>query len=77
MPPPNSDCVLQRIGANVQFIRPKDLQIIDSAERADDGLIYATPIQVVADLLTSPGRSPSEGEALLEWMIGQDDVWQR
>ena len=62
--------------ANVQLIRPKDPQIIDGAERADDGLIYASPIQVVADLLTSPGRAPSEGEALLEWMIGRDDAWQ-
>lgn len=63
-------------GANVQVIRPKDLDIIERAERADDGLIYASPTQVVVDLLTSPGRSPSEGEALLEWMIGQDNVWR-
>ena len=61
-------------GANVQLIRPKDSEIIESAERADDGLIYASPTQVIADLLTGPGRSPSEAEALLEWMMGQDDV---
>lgn len=66
-----------REGANVQLIRPKASEIIDSAQRAEDGLIYATPIQVVADLLTSPGRSPSEGESLLRWMVGQDDVWKR
>lgn len=63
-------------GANVQLIQPKDADIIAKAVQADDGLFYALPTQVVADLLTSPGRAPSEGEALLDWMIGQDDVWR-
>ena len=55
-------------GANVQLIRPKDKAILSDSERADDGLSYATPPQVAADLLTSPGRGPAEGEELLSWM---------
>jgi len=64
-----------REGANVQLIRPKDLGIVDSARRGNDGLYYAKPLQVVVDLLTSPGRAPSEGEELLEWMSERPDVW--
>jgi hypothetical protein len=30
-----------------------------------DGLVYAAPSQLAADLLTSPGRGPAEAEALL------------
>lgn len=62
-------------GANVQVIQPKDEAIIESGERREDGLVYASPVQVVVDLLTSPGRAPAEGEALLEWMTERDDVW--
>ena len=29
---------------------------------------YVAPSQAAVDLLTSPGRSPAEGEAVLEWM---------
>jgi len=42
-----------------------------------DGMRYAAPSQVVVDLLTGPGRSPSEGQALLEWMEGDEDAWRR
>ncbi len=63
-------------GANVQLIRPKDLAIISGASRGDDGLFYAAPVQVALDLLTSPGRAPSEGEELLKWMTERDDVWR-
>ena len=38
---------------------------------------YAALPQVAADLLTSPGRGPSEGEALLEWMEANEDAWRR
>ncbi len=62
-------------GANVQLIRPKDLTIVDQAEKGDDGLCYARPLQVVLDLLTSPGRGPAEGEELLRWMSERPDAW--
>jgi hypothetical protein len=42
-----------------------------------DGLRYAAPSQVAVDLLTGPGRSPSEGEALLDWMGDNERQWRR
>jgi len=32
--------------------------------------------RAVADLLTGPGRNPSEAEALLEWMKKNEDAWR-
>ncbi len=62
-------------GANVLLIEPNDDSVFEgSAER--DGLCYAAPSQVVADLLTSPGRGPSEGEEMLEWMQKHEDQWR-
>jgi hypothetical protein len=63
-------------GANVQLIRPDDMTILETAQRADDGLSYVTPVQTVADLLTSPGRGPVEGDELLRWMLGREDTWR-
>ena len=34
----------------------------------DAGVTIAAPTQVFVDLLTGPGRSPSEAEALLTWV---------
>ena len=33
--------------------------------------------QVVVDLMTGPGRSPSEAEELLEWMKRNEQSWRR
>lgn len=44
--------------------------------RMMDGLRCAALSQTAADLLTSPGRGPSEGEELLEWMEGNQDAWR-
>ena len=41
-----------------------------------DELVTASPTQVAVDLLTGPGREPSEGEELLEWMKENEDVWR-
>jgi hypothetical protein len=41
-----------------------------------DGLRVAAPSQVAVDLLTGPGRSPSEGEALLDWMEAHEREWR-
>jgi len=40
------------------------------------GLRCAALSQVAADLLTSPGRGPSEAEALLEWMQANESEWR-
>ena len=47
-------------------------------DRADscEGVVYAALTQVAADLLTSPGRGPAEGEELLRWMEGNEGVWR-
>jgi len=63
-------------GANVLLARPYDTVVYDRTTRRD-GIHYAALTQVVADLLTSPGRGPAEGEELLHWMERNDHVWHR
>lgn len=41
-----------------------------------NGLTVAALSQVAADLLTGPGREPSEGEELLIWMKDNEDAWR-
>jgi hypothetical protein len=52
-------------GANVILLSPFDDVVFDRTW-IDRGLTLAAPSQVAADLLTSPGRAPSEAEAILE-----------
>ena len=54
-------------GANVMLLVPFDEVVFDRT-RTDEGVSYVAPSQTAVDLLTSPGRSPAEGEAVLEWM---------
>lgn len=63
-------------GANVQLIRPRDDAVFRESTVGDDGLAYASPVQVAADLLTSPGRGPAEGEELLRWMAEREEPWR-
>jgi hypothetical protein len=63
-------------GANVLFLEPGDDGVFEGAQERD-GAWYAAPSQVVADLLTSPGRGPSEAEELLDWMRANEEVWRR
>lgn len=62
-------------GANVLLVEPADDLVFEGATEVG-GISYAAPSQVAADLLTSPGRGPSEGEALLEWMKQNEDAWR-
>ena len=62
-------------GANVVLVEPfSPVAMARTWQR--DGLTYAAPAQVAADLLTSPGRGPAEGEALIEWMAQNEDAWR-
>jgi len=62
-------------GANVMLVRPKSPVAFERTwER--DGIRYAAMSQVAVDLLTSPGRGPAEGEALIEWMAANEDAWR-
>jgi hypothetical protein len=41
-----------------------------------NGATLAAPSQVVVDLMTGPGRNPSEAEELLEWMKRNEQSWR-
>lgn len=62
-------------GTNVLLLDPYD-SVVFERTREDGGLVYAATAQVAADLLTSPGRGPAEGEELLRWMEGHEDAWR-
>jgi len=64
------------IGANVMLIEPKDASIIEGADIDEKGIRWAPLVQVAADLLTSQGRGPAEGEALLDWMADNEEAWR-
>ncbi len=63
-------------GANVLLAQPFDM-VVFARPTVRDELTYAAYTQVVADLLTSHGRGPQEGAALLKWMEEHEDVWRR
>lgn len=62
-------------GANLLIAEPFDPVVFDRTLRKGR-LTIATPSQVAADLLTGPGRNPSEGEELLSWMEDNQDAWR-
>jgi len=51
---------------NVPFLRARTV----------DGVVTAAPSQIAVDLLTGPGRSPSEGQAVLDWMESHEPEWR-
>jgi hypothetical protein len=62
-------------GANVMLIAPRDSFVFDRADTTN-GVAYAAPSQVAADLLSSPGRGPAEAEELIQWMKSHEEVWR-
>ncbi len=62
-------------GANVVILEPFDPVAFDRAVERD-GLRCVAPSQLAADLLTGPGREPSQGEHLLKWMENNEHVWR-
>ena len=63
-------------GANVLLAEPQYAVVRERSIDALDGLRIATPPQVAADLMSGPGRSPSEAEALMEWMERNEQSWR-
>jgi hypothetical protein len=63
-------------GANVLLLEPTDEGAFEGATQRD-GLSYAAPSQVAADLLSSSGRGPNEGEELISWMQANEGTWRR
>jgi hypothetical protein len=69
------DCRPTDAGANVILLEPYDNVVYARAiERS--GLRMVNPTQLAVDLLTGPGRAPSEGEELLAWMKDNVDAWR-
>jgi len=62
-------------GANVAILRPFDPVVWERTSTLD-GVTFAAPSQVAIDCLTGNGRMPSEGEALVEWMISNENRWR-
>jgi hypothetical protein len=62
-------------GGNVLLGRPFDPVVFERAETSN-GLTYARVSQVAVDLLTGVGRSPDEGEALVDWMKENEEEWR-
>jgi hypothetical protein len=62
-------------GGNVILAEPFGPVAMDRLIKID-GIAYAGPSQVAADLLTGPGRSPADGEALVSWMKDNEDAWR-
>jgi len=64
-------------GANVLLAEPPFDAVFQRSWTNDAGVTIAAPTQVFVDLLTGPGRSASEAEALLSWMQRNDGAWRR
>lgn len=62
-------------GANVLLIEPFDA-VVWARTRREAGLTCVAVSQCAADLLTGPGREPSEAEALITWMERNERDWR-
>ena len=62
-------------GANV-LLAPTDYDVVFQRTQDIDRLRIAAKSQVAADLLTAPGRGPSEAQALLDWMTANESSWR-
>ena len=62
-------------GANVRIAANED-DFAFARTRQVDGLCYAAVSQVAVDLMSGPGRSPSEAQELISWMQRNEDAWR-
>lgn len=63
-------------GANVMLAQPKYAVVFERSLLNAGGVAVAAPSQVVVDMMTGPGRNPSEAEELLEWMKRNEQSWR-
>jgi hypothetical protein len=63
-------------GANVA-LAAGDYDVVFERPEVVDGLRLAAVSQVAVDLLSGPGRNPSEASALLDWMESNESAWRR
>jgi hypothetical protein len=64
-------------GANVILAEPKYDVVFSGSSTNSDGVIIVAVEQAAVDLLTGPGRNPSEGEELISWMERNESEWRR
>jgi hypothetical protein len=64
-------------GANLILAEPRYDIVFADATTSDEGYAIVAPEQTAVDLLTEPGRNPSEGEELISWMQLNESVWRR
>ncbi len=62
-------------GTNVVLLEPFD-PVVFERTTIRDGLRCVAPSQLAVDLLTGPGREPSQGEEILVWMKKNEDAWR-
>jgi hypothetical protein len=63
------------VGANVVLLSPYDPVVWDRTT-VDADLRYSAVTQTAVDCLSGNGRMPAEGEALLDWLIVNEDRWR-
>jgi len=63
-------------GANTLLLEPPYGVMLERSLVNGKGIRIAAPTQVAVDLLTGPGRSPSEAENLLTWMQEHEEAWR-
>lgn len=63
-------------GANVILARPRYEVVLERTVDRTDGLQLAAPTQIAVDLMTGPGRAPSEAEELVNWMERNEQSWR-
>lgn len=70
-----ADLRLVDAGANVLVAPSQETAAFDRTQRLGGAVIVA-PSQAAVDLLSSPGRGPEEGRALLDWMERNEPAWR-
>lgn len=63
-------------GANVVLAEPKFDVVFERTITNKEGVVIAAPAQVAVDLMTGPGRNPSEAEELISWMQRNEGSWR-
>ncbi|WP_280220656.1 type IV toxin-antitoxin system AbiEi family antitoxin [Nocardia neocaledoniensis] len=63
-------------GANVLLAVPAYPVLLARSGKGFQDIRIAAPTQVAADLMTGPGRAPSEAQELLDWMGTNEQSWR-
>ncbi len=63
-------------GANVVLLNPFDRVVYERTAVGNTNIHYVAPSQAAVDCLTGNGRMPSEGTALIDWMVENESAWR-